>query len=43
MKLRKTCLIIGLIVAFAVFLEVAAHADELNQTTILTFSQIPCH
>ena len=39
MKIRKTYFIIGLIIALAAFFEVTAHADELNQTTILTFSQ----
>jgi hypothetical protein len=39
MKMQKTYIIIGLIIAFAAFFELTAHADELDQTTILTFSQ----
>ena len=39
MKIHKTYIIIGLIVAFAAFFELTAHADELDQSTILTFSQ----
>jgi hypothetical protein len=39
MKIQKTYIIIGLIIAFAAFFELTAHADELDQTTILTFSQ----
>jgi hypothetical protein len=39
MKIQKAYIIIGLIVAFAAFFELTAHADELDQTTILTFSQ----
>ena len=39
MNIRRTYIIIGLIIAFAAFFELTAHADELRQTTILTFSQ----
>jgi hypothetical protein len=39
MKIQKTYIIIGLIIAFAAFFELTAHADELDQTTVLTFSQ----
>jgi len=39
MKIHTTYIIIGLIIAFAAFFEVAAHADEFNQSTTLTFSQ----
>jgi hypothetical protein len=39
MKIQKTYIIMGLIIAFAAFFELTAHADELDQTTILTFSQ----
>jgi hypothetical protein len=39
MKIHKTYIIIGLIIAFAAFFELTAHADELDQSTILTFSQ----
>jgi len=39
MKIHKTSIVIGLIVAFAAFFELTAHADELDQSTILTFSQ----
>jgi hypothetical protein len=39
MKIHKTYIIIGLIIAFAAFFELSAHADELHQTSTLTFSQ----
>jgi hypothetical protein len=39
MKIHKTYIIIGLIIAFAAFFELTAHADELDQTNIVTFSQ----
>ena len=39
MKIHKTSIVIGLIVAFAAFFELTAHAGELDQSTILTFSQ----
>jgi hypothetical protein len=39
MKIQKTYIIIGMVIAFAAFFELTAHADELDQTTILTFSQ----
>jgi len=39
MNTHKTYIIIGLIIAFAAFFELTAHADELKQATILTFSQ----
>lgn len=39
MKTNKAYFLIGLIIASALFFEVAAHADEYDQTTKLTFSQ----
>ena len=39
MNIHKTYIIIGLIIAFAAFFELSAHADELNQSSKLTFSQ----
>lgn len=40
MKIRKTYMVIGMIIASSItFFEVAAHADESDQTTILSFSQ----
>jgi hypothetical protein len=39
MKIQRTYIIIGLIIAFAAFFELTAHADEADQTTMLTFSQ----
>lgn len=39
MKTNKGYFIIGLIIAFSFFFELAAHADESNQATKLTFSQ----
>lgn len=44
MKINKLYIAIGLILALGLFLEVAAHADENNQETIMTFTapvQIP--
>jgi hypothetical protein len=44
MGINKLYIVIGLIIAFGLFAEVAAHADERNQETIITFSapvQIP--
>src|SRR5882724_9600983 len=39
MKIRKTYIAIGLIIAFALFLEIAAHAAVADQATQITFSQ----
>jgi hypothetical protein len=39
MKIRKTYIAIGMFIALFAFFGVAAHADESDQTTILTFSQ----
>jgi hypothetical protein len=39
MKVNKGYLILGLIIAFTLFFELAAHADALDQTTKLTFSE----
>jgi hypothetical protein len=39
MKIRKTYIAIGMFIALVAFFEVAARADESDQTTILTFSQ----
>ena len=39
MKIQKMYIIIGLIIAFTAFFELSAHADEFDQTSILTFSQ----
>jgi hypothetical protein len=39
MKTNKLYIVIGLIVAFAAFFELTANANELDQSTILTFSQ----
>jgi hypothetical protein len=44
MKINKLYITLGLIIAFALFFELAAHADESNESTKLTFSvpiQIP--
>jgi hypothetical protein len=44
MKINKLYIVIGLIIAFCTFFELAARADEANQETIITFSapvQIP--
>jgi hypothetical protein len=39
MKINKAFVIVGLIIAFALFFELAAHADEENEASKLTFSQ----
>jgi hypothetical protein len=44
MKINKGYIVAGLIIAFTLFFEIAAHADMQDQATILTFSkpvQIP--
>jgi hypothetical protein len=44
MRINKLYIVIGLMVAFGLFFELAAHADETNQETTITFSapvQIP--
>jgi hypothetical protein len=44
MRINKFYIAIGMIIALGLFLEVAAHADERNQETTITFSapvQIP--
>jgi hypothetical protein len=39
MKINKSYIAIGLIIAFALFFELAAYADESDQATTITFSQ----
>jgi hypothetical protein len=39
MKINKGYILAGLIIAFSVFFELAAHADEANHATTMTFSQ----
>ena len=39
MKIHKLYIAIGMVIAFALFFEFAAHADETDQATIITFSQ----
>ncbi len=44
MKINKGYIAIGLIIAFTMFFELAAHADESDESTLITFSapvQIP--
>lgn len=44
MKIHKLYIALGLLIAFGVFFELAAHADEANEATTITFSapiQIP--
>ena len=44
MSINKMYIAIGFLIAFGLFFELAAHADELNQQTTVTFSapvQIP--
>ena len=39
MKINKGHIAVGLIVAFTLFFELAAHADEYDEATTMTFSQ----
>ena len=39
MKINKGYIAIGLIIAFTLFFELGAHADESDQATTITFSQ----
>jgi len=39
MKMSKRYISVGMIIAFTLFFELAAHADESNQATTITFSQ----
>ena len=44
MKINKLYIVLGMLLAFGVFFELAAHADEANEATTITFSapiQIP--
>jgi hypothetical protein len=46
MKINKGYIAIGLVIAFALFFELAAHADESDEATFMSFSapvQIPGH
>lgn len=39
MEINKRYIAIGLIIAFSLFLALTAHADEADESTIITFSQ----
>jgi hypothetical protein len=39
MKINRGYILAGLIIAFSLFFELAAHADEADQSTTITFSQ----
>src|SRR5713101_5522362 len=39
MKIHKAYIIVGLIIAFTAFFELAAHADDSNLATTITFGQ----
>jgi hypothetical protein len=44
MRINKLFIALGFVIAFALFFELAAHADEMNESTKITFSapvQIP--
>ena len=44
MRINKIYIALGFLIAFALFLELTAHADEVNEATTITFSapvQIP--
>jgi hypothetical protein len=46
MKINKGYIAVGLVIAFALFFELAAHADESDEATFMSFSapvQIPGH
>jgi len=39
MKINKGYIAVGLVIAFTLFFELAAHADEYDESTTMTFSQ----
>jgi hypothetical protein len=39
MRINRGYIVIGLIIAFALFFELAAHADEFDHATVITFTQ----
>ena len=39
MKINKGYIVVGLIIAFSLFFGLAAHADEFDQSTTITFSE----
>ncbi len=39
MKINKGYIVIGLIIAFTLIVELAAHADEFDHATVITFTQ----
>ena len=39
MKIHKSYIVVGMIIAFTLMFELAAHADESDQATKITFSQ----
>jgi hypothetical protein len=44
MRIHKLYIVLGMLLAFGVFFELAAHADEANEATTITFSapiQVP--
>ena len=44
MRINKLYIVLGMLIAFGVFFELAAHADEANEATTITFNapvQIP--
>jgi hypothetical protein len=46
MKINKGYIAVGLVIAFGLFFELAAHADESDEATLMSFSapvQIPGH
>jgi hypothetical protein len=40
MKIHKIYIVVGMIIALALFLEIAAHADDVLQATEITFNQL---
>ena len=42
MRINKLYIVLGMLLAFGVFFELAAHADEANEATTITFSA-PIH
>lgn len=39
MKINRGYIVVGLIIAFTLFFELAAHADEVDHATVITFAQ----
>jgi len=40
MRINKLSIVLGLVIAFGLFFEFAAHADEMNESTKITFRRL---